>query len=102
MLGLDGFQKSYVIYRVGQVKSYICLQVGWVGQKSSKTCLRKYMNGPAGNKQFWNKVLHPNLSYIDQWIKDKILLYHCLFYFNSNCLLPQRKKLLPDAHFQLH
>ena len=31
--------KSYVIDRVGQQKSYVCLQGGWVGQKRAKNML---------------------------------------------------------------
>ena len=31
-------KRSYVICRVGQAKSYVCLQGGWVGQKRPKTC----------------------------------------------------------------
>ena len=34
-----GLKKSYVIDRVGQQKSYVCLQGGWVGQKSAKNML---------------------------------------------------------------
>ena len=30
-----GLMKSYVIDRVGQQKSYVCLQGGWVGQKQA-------------------------------------------------------------------
>ena len=29
----EGFKKSYIIYWMGQGKSYVCLQGGWVGQK---------------------------------------------------------------------
>ena len=34
-----GLMKSYVIDRVGQQKSYVCLQGGWVGQKRAKNML---------------------------------------------------------------
>ena len=39
LLGWVGFKKSYVICRVGQAKSYVCLQGGWVGQKKVKNML---------------------------------------------------------------
>ena len=38
-LGWVGFKKSYIINRVGQEKSYVCLQGGWVGQKKAKNML---------------------------------------------------------------
>ena len=38
-LGLDGFQKFYVIYRLGLEKSCVCLQGGWVGQNKAKNVL---------------------------------------------------------------
>ena len=34
-----GITKSYVIIRVGQQKSYVCLQGGWVGPKKAKNML---------------------------------------------------------------
>ena len=39
LLGVLGFKKSYVICRVGQAKSYVCLQGGWVGQKKAQNML---------------------------------------------------------------
>ena len=34
-----GITKSYVIIRVGQQKSYVCLQGGWVGPKKAQIML---------------------------------------------------------------
>ena len=34
-----GIKKSYVIMRVGQQKSYVCLQGGWVGSKKAQILL---------------------------------------------------------------
>ena len=37
--GWVGIAKSYIIFRVGQRKSYDCLQDGWVGRKKAKNML---------------------------------------------------------------
>ena len=38
-MGWVGIAKSYVIIRVGQQKSYTCLQGGWVGTKKARNML---------------------------------------------------------------
>ena len=37
-----GFKKSYINNRVGQEKSYVCLQGGWVGQRKAKNMRTRF------------------------------------------------------------